>query len=569
MKKILRIDLAKKEFSFGDVPSQYSNLGGRGLSSKIISEEVAATCDPLGKENKIVFAPGILSGSRVLCSGRLSVGTKSPLTGTIKEANAGGAVANQLARLGVYALIIEGEAAEATMIQVDSKGVAFSSAQHLEGKGVYECLETLRGTQDAEAGVVVIGPAGEMQLKASAIAVSTRDGHARFAARGGVGAVMGSKNLKAIVIDDTGSDKVVFADGEKLDAAAKALAQGVLAHPLMGALKGLGTPVLVDMINGVGVLPTKNYSQGTFEQADQLSGETLAGIMGSRPNSKNSHGCMKECPIHCSNVLTDESGDLVCASIEFETLALMGSNCMIADVEMVARLNRVCNDLGLDTMDVGGAVALAMEADMIPWGDGDAAISLINEIYAGTENGKMIGNGTQFTGDKLGSKRIPTVKGQCMAGYDPRGLKGTGTTYATSTMGADHTCGNALPSPANPDYNPGASTGQAPVSKFLQHYFAAIDSLGLCLFAALPILDIPDLKQFVVDAAAAAMGESVDDQFVETLGESVIQVERKFNLDAGFTSKDDRLPEFFTKEPLPGSEYVFDVSEEELDSTHN
>jgi aldehyde:ferredoxin oxidoreductase len=181
----------------------------------------------------------------------------------------------------------------------------------------------------------------------------------------------------------------------------------------------------------------------------------------------------------------------------------------------------------------------------------------------------MIGNGTQFTGDKLGSKRIPTVKGQCMAGYDPRGLKGTGTTYATSTMGADHTCGNALPSPANPDYNPGASTGQAPVSKFLQHYFAAIDSLGLCLFAALPILDIPDLKQFVVDAAAAAMGESVDDQFVETLGESVIQVERKFNLDAGFTNKDDRLPEFFSQEPIAPHNVVWDISDEEIDTFWN
>jgi len=569
MKKILRINLTTKRSRLEEVPVQYSKLGGRGLSSRIVSDEVAPQCDPLGEENKIILAPGILSGTKVLCSGRLSVGTKSPLTHTIKEANAGGAVAAQLARLGLHAVIIEGCASELTILNITREGVSFGLAASLKTKGNYECMDRIRQEYGDEIGIISIGPAGEMQLKASAIAVSTRDHHLRFAARGGVGAVMGSKNLKAVLVNDSGGEEVALENKAQLDDAAASLAKGVLSHPLIGALKGMGTPVLVNMINSMGALPTKNFSQGQFESAEQLSGEHLAELIAKHPDSKASHACMKGCVIHCSNILTDETGKLICASIEYETLALLGSNCMIDDIEVVARLNRACNDLGLDTMDVGGAVAVAMEAGKIPWGDGDAALSLLNSIYEGQEDGKMIGNGAHFTGKTLGVKRIPTVKKQCISGYDPRVLKGTGVTYATSTMGADHTCGNALPSPANPDYDPASSTGQAPVSKYLQTYFAAIDSLGLCLFASLPILDIPELKQFVINCASAVLGEPLDDDYVEQLGEIVNQTERKFNVAVGFTEEDDRLPEFFTRESLADNDAVFDVSEQELDSVHS
>ena len=178
----------------------------------------------------------------------------------------------------------------------------------------------------------------------------------------------------------------------------------------------------------------------------------------------------------------------------------------------------------------------------------------------------MIGNGCHITGQKLGVKRIPTVKGQSLAAYDPRVLKGTGVTYATSPMGADHTCGNALPSPANPDYNPTASTGQAPVSAFLQWYFAAIDSLGICLFASLPLLDMPDLMKHLIACATAVTGQAPDENYLMNLGISVLKSEKKFNEAAGLTTKDDRLPEFFTKEQLPPSGLVFDVSEAEIDS---
>ncbi|MCX5831240.1 MAG: aldehyde ferredoxin oxidoreductase C-terminal domain-containing protein, partial [Deltaproteobacteria bacterium] len=343
--------------------------------------------------------------------------------------------------------------------------------------------------------------------------------------------------------------------------------KGILTHPLMEGLKQLGTPLLVNMINGAGALPTKNYSLGQFAGAEKISGETMVATMANRPNSKAVHRCMAGCIISCSNVYTDEKGDEIVSGLEYETLGLMGSNCMIENLDDVARLNRLCNDLGLDTMEVGAALAVAMEAGMLPWGDGKAAFGLVEETGRGTERGLMIGNGCLHTGQKLGAKRIPQVKGQSLAAYDPRVLKGTGVTYATSPMGADHTCGNALPSPANPTYNPTSPTGQNQISGFLQWYFAAIDSLGMCLFASLPLLDMPELQKYLVECATAATGQASDENYLMNLGVSVLQSEMKFNKAAGFTSRDDRMPKFFLEEPLPPSGLVFDVSEADIDST--
>jgi aldehyde:ferredoxin oxidoreductase len=357
------------------------------------------------------------------------------------------------------------------------------------------------------------------------------------------------------------------ADAAKLKEAAGDLTKGILTHPLMEGLKQLGTPLLVNMINGAGCIPTKNYSMGQFDGAEKISGEHMVETMSKRPNSQPVHRCMTGCIISCSNVYTDEAGNEIVSGLEYETLSLMGSNCMISDLDDIARMNRLCNDLGLDTMDVGAAIAVAMEAGILPWGDGKAAYNLIEETGKGTDREMMIGDGCQATGLKLGVKRIPTVKGQSLSGYDPRVLKGTGVTYSTSPMGADHTCGNALPSPTNPDYNPAASTGQAPVSAFLQWYCAAIDSLGICLFAALPLLDIPDLMKHLIACATAVTGQTPDENYLMNLGVSVLTTEKRFNTAAGFTNKDDRLPEFFGKEPLYPSGLVFDVSEEEIDST--
>jgi len=567
MKKLLRIDLAKNQVNYEDMPPMYANLGGRGLTSKIISQEVPAKADALGPENKIVFAAGILAGTTAPNSGRLSVGAKSPLTNGIKEANAGGSAAQKLAHLGIGAVVVEGAAKELSMVKITKDGAIFIHDEVLKGMGNYAVIEKLSAEHGNNVTIISIGPAGENLLKAASVSVTSPDFQIRMAARGGLGAVMGSKNLKAIVIDDTGAAGVEISDAVALKEAAGDLSKGILSHPLMEGLKQLGTPLLVDMINTAGCLPTKNYSIGQFDGAEKISGEHMAEIMGQRPNAKPVHRCMTGCIISCSNVYTDEVGKVIVSGLEYETLGLMGSNCMISNLDDIARMNRLCNDLGLDTMDVGAALAVAMEAGILTWGDGKAAYNLIEEAGKGTERGTMIGNGCLFTGKKLGISRIPQVKGQSLAAYDPRLLKGTGVTYSTSPMGADHTCGNALPSPANPDYNPAASTGQAAISGFLQWYFAAIDSLGLCLFASLPLLDIPELQKHLIVCATAATGERFDENYLMNLGISVIKTEKAFNEAAGFTSKDDRLPEFFVKEPLAPSGLIFDVSEEEIDST--
>ena len=566
MAKLLRINLDSKKYALEEMPAIYANLGGRGLTSKIVSEEVPPKADPLGADNKLVIAAGILAGTPAPNNSRLSVGTKSPLTGTIKEANSGGAAAQKLARLGIQGVVVDGVGKDLVMAKITKDGVKFIAAKKFEGMGNYALIDKLKAEHGDEVAIISIGPGGEKLLKTASVAVTSPDFKIRMAARGGVGAVMGSKKLKAIIVDDTGAPGIKVKDAAKLKGAAADLTKGILSHPLMEGLKHLGTPLLVMMINGAGCLPTKNYSMGQFEGAQQISGEFMAETMAKRPNSQPIHRCMNGCVISCSNVYTDEKGKEIVSGLEYETLGLVGSNCMINNLDDIARINWLCNDLGIDTMEVGAAVGVAMEGGLLPWGDGKATYALIQETVKGTKNGKLIGNGCVATGKALGVKRIPQVKGQSLAAYDPRVLKGTGVTYSTCPMGADHTAGNALPSPANPEYNPTSPTGQNQISGFLQWYFAAIDSLGICLFASLPLLDMPDLMKHLIACASAVTGQAADEGYLMNLGVSVLQSEMKFNKAAGFKSKDDRLPEFFTKEPLPPSGLVFDVSEADIDA---
>jgi aldehyde:ferredoxin oxidoreductase len=567
MGKIMRINLSKSKVVVEDIPKEYRGLGGRGLSSHIVGKEVPPKADPLGPENKLIFSAGILAGTTIPNTGRLSVGGKSPLTNGVKEANAGGSAAQKIARLGLQAVVIEGCAKELTLLKIDKNGATFTPASSLKGIGNYELIERMRKEYGNKISVISIGPAGEMRLKAASVMVTTPDFHIRVAARGGLGAVMGSKNLKALVIDDAGSNPVEAKDKAKFREAIAALSKAILADPLGPGFRDIGTPVLVMMINSFGCFPTKNYSLGQFEGAEKISGEYMAEMMKKRPNAQPSHRCMDGCIVSCSNVYTDEKGEVIVSGLEYETIGLMGSNCMIDNLDSIARMNRVCNDVGVDTMDIGGAIAVAMEAGLLAWGDGKAALNLVNEIGKRTDRGLMIGNGCKFAGEKLGVKRIPHVKGQCLSAYDPRGLKGLGVTYATSPMGGDHTAGIVLPNPGNPSYNPGSPTGQAAPSQFMQTFMAAADSLGLCMMAGMPLLD-PVPQSSLISCISAFTGESLDENYLVNLGTSVLKAERKFNDAAGFTKKDDRLPRFFLEEKLPPSGNVFDVLEKEIDSVN-
>jgi aldehyde:ferredoxin oxidoreductase len=565
MARILRINLTTKAYSWEKLPERYVGLGGRGLTSAIVAAEVPPLAEPLGPENLIVLAPGLLSGTAVPNNGRLSVGGKSPLTGTIKEANAGGSAAQKIARLGIAALVIEGASAEPVTLTVTKDGVAFRPAATLWGTGNFAAIDRLK-KEHPGAALISIGPAGEKGLKAAAVIVASHDYHLRAAARGGLGAVLGAKRVKAIVVDDAGGAGVAIADPQRFKAAAKAITDGVLSHPLIGGLGAFGTPLLVGLMNELGGLATRNYSKGKFDGAEKIGGEALAKLLGERKGAAAKHNCMRGCIIHCSQVYTDESGEVVTTGLEFETIGLVGSNCEIDDLDAIARIDRVCDDLGLDTIDVGAAAGVAMEAGRIPWGDGGRVLELLDAIRRDDPLGLMLGNGCAETGKALNVARVPSVKGQALSAYDPRILKGTGVTYATAPMGADHTCGNALPSPANPGYNPGSPAGQNQMSEFLQSWFAAIDTLGLCLFASVPMLDIPEMQGELVAAVSAKLGEELPADYLVQLGRRVNLGERAFNRQAGFGPAQDRLPSFFREERLTPDGSTFDVADEDLDS---
>lgn len=563
MARLLYIDLSVRTSTWREIPQGMQWLGGRGLTSALVAAEVPAKADPLGPDNVIVLAPGVLAATSVPNNGRLSVGGKSPLTGTIKEANSGGNAARKIARLGVAAVVIRGVSAEPVTLAITSGGVSFEDAGPLWGLGNLKTMELLQQQKPGGA-FIIIGPAGEKKLKASAVMVSSEDYHLRAAARGGLGAVLGAKKVKALVIDDTGGPGVEVADPERFKAASKGVAEGILKHPLVGGLRAFGTTLLVGLMNEMGGLATRNFSRGKFEGADKIGGEALAKLLNGRQGAKASHACMRGCVISCSQVYTDPEGKLLTSGLEFETVGLVGSNCEIDDLDAIARIDGLCDDLGLDTIDIGGAAGVAMEAGVIPWGDGGRVLEILESIRRDDPLGLTLGNGCAEAGRVLGVTRVPAVKGQSLSAYDPRILKGTGVTYATATMGADHTCGNALPSPANPAYHPGSPTGQHEISEFLQSWFAAIDTLGLCLFASVPMLDMPEVAGLLREAVGAKLGVELPENYLVELGRRVNMLEKEFNRQAGFTAADDRLPAFFREEMLPGGA-IFDVADGDLD----
>lgn len=570
MSRILRINMTTLTAAFEQVGEDRRRLGGRGLTAHVLEGEVPADCDPLGEANKLVWAPGLLGGTIAPCSGRLSVGAKSPMTGGIKEANTGGAMGQKLARLGLKAVIFEGRAQESTLVKIDGTGVRFVSAAPLAGLGCYEILETLRREHGDSISIGCVGPAGDMGLTASGIIFTTPDFHIRLAARGGLGAVMGSKNLKAVVVDDAGVNLVEVKDARKLHEHVAVLTKAALESRSLEGYRRQGTAHIISLTQMAGALPTKNFSLGQFDKAEKISGAYMEKLLKTRANARLGLPCMNGCIVRCSNIFTDEEGKFVVASVEYESIALIGSNCLIGDLDMIARIIRACNNAGVDTMDVGAALAVAMEGGLLEWGDGESALRLVEGIMLGTDGGRMIGCGAKHTGEKLGVSRVPQVKGQAMSGYDPRVLKGTGVTYATSPTGADHTAGIVLPSARNPQYDPEDATGQAKESRFMQQWMATIDTLGFCMIIGLAALEEKRkrLDRTIIDCLSAVTGEEYGDAYLMELGEAVLETERRFNKAAGLTRKDDRLPKFFTEEALGAGQSTFDVTEEDIDSVY-
>lgn len=577
MEKILRIDVGAEggpkatEGPVGD----YAGLGGRALTSAVVSKEVPPLCHPLGAENKLVIAPGLLSGSAAAMSGRISVGCKSPLTGGIKEANAGGQGAQVLARLGYAAIILEGKPQSDDLYKVfiNKDGVKISVDNSLKMLGNYDLVEKIKQEHGDKVACISIGPAGEMKMSAASIALTDMEMRpTRHAGRGGVGAVMGSKGIKVIVLDDTGMKMRSPKDPEKFKDANKRWVEGLKKHPVTGqGLPAYGTNVLTNILSEAGGYPTYNFKQGRFESAHKISGETQAETEKAR-GGLATHGCHRGCVIQCSGIYNDKDGHYLTKQPEYETVWAHGGQCGICDLDAIAMMDFLDDNYGLDTIEMGVTIGVAMEAGLAKFGDAEAAISLLKEVGKGTPLGRILGNGAAVTGKVFGVERVPVVKGQAFPAYDPRAVQGIGVTYATSTMGADHTAGYAVATnilKVGGDVDPLKPEGQVELSRNLQIATAAVDSTGMCLFIAFAVLDQPETFQALLDLLNAFYGLDLDANGVAELGKKVLKMERDFNIRAGFNSTHDRLPRFFKTEPVPPHNVVFEVKDEDLDSLYN
>ncbi len=562
MMNILRVKLDKKEYEYQKLPQKYYTVGGRGFIAGIMNDEVPPECYPLGSENKMIICTGPTSGLGISSGGRLSIGAKSPLTGGIKESNSGGMGAESLAALGLRGVILEGKIKDDNwyILKIDEDNVEFIEAAEYLGLGNYDVKDKLAEKYD-NYHLISIGQSGEYKYHNSGLSVTDLFGRTgRMAARGGLGAVLGSKKIKGVLISSDGEYEHPALEKDEFKEARKEYHQLVANADRISVLREYGTASTVMEVQELGALPTRNFSEGQFEGAENLSGENIYDIIQKRGGEgENFEPCMKGCIIQCSNVYPDEDGNELVAPLEYETLGLIGSNLGLSDPDDVARINRICNDYGLDTIETGGVLGVMAEAGLIEFGDAEGFIGAIKEVPEDTWIGRMIGMGTGVTAKLLNVKRAPVVKNQCMSAYDPRGVKGTGVTYATSPMGADHTAGLTVFMPM--DHHD--KKDQIDVSRKMQVGRAAYDTLGLCVFLMAATAPHPEV---IVKLINSIFDLDKDEEFITELGEKTIKWEKEFNRKAGFDKSDNRIPEYFKKEALPPFNLKWDFEDEELDS---
>ncbi len=576
--RLIRVDMSNLKVNIED-SKEYENMGGRWLTSSVISKEVDPLCHPLEEGNKIVFAPGIVTGTAAPSSSRISVGGKSPLTGGIKESNAGTKFSQKLKRLGIDGIIVEGKAKEKIpyVLEIKKDSVKLIQAKELSMKKTSETVKILTEKYGEDIGICCIGPAGEMKMAMAGVCFNDlRNRPSRYSGRGGLGAVLGAKGLKAIVVDDKGASGVQIKDKELFEKGRKKVIDALQKHDITkpkGALNTYGTAVLMNIVNNAGALPTRNFSSGRFEKAENVSGERIFEEIKKRTGKEiYNHACSPGCIIQCSNTWYGKDGKEVVSCQEYESIWAFGPNCEIDDLDITAELIRLCNELGLDTIEAGVTIAVAMEAGLLNFGDGKKAIELLKEIEKGSPLGRILGQGAAFTGKAYGVTRVPAVKGQALPAYDPRAAKGIGVTYATSTMGADHTSGYTI---APEILSVGGKLdglrkeGKVELSRNFQITTAFLDSTGYCLFIAFAILDIQEGFEGVIETCNAVLGTKWKQEDVIEIGKEILKKEHEFNLNAGFSKSDDRLPEFIKKEELPPHKSRWDITDKEIDEFWN
>jgi aldehyde:ferredoxin oxidoreductase len=536
--ELIRVDMSKLEVRVVEYPSDWKLLGGRALSARILLEECDPACEPLGPDNVLVLAPGVLSGTSAPTSGRLSVGCKSPLTGGIKEANVGGNPGQDLMKLGYRAIVVTGQPANREGrwgLKVSTDGVELVAADDYKGLWNYPCCEKLLADQPKTASVISIGPAGEMMMKGASVACTDREKErrpARHAARGGVGAVMGAKCLKWVLVDPGKAPLRRAADSKAFAAYMKDFSKRYLSDGRHEIFKH-GTSAGVPMANMLHTFPYKNRTEGQNPEFEGLDGAGIRATFEERGGGM--HPCMTGCIVKCSNMVFDKNGEYLTSALEFETLTLLGSCCDINNWEDVADLDRLCDELGL--MDSGG----------MPWGDAEGAKRLLREEVANdTELGRTVADGAVSVGEARNHARVPVGKGQALPAWDPRPLKVAGVTYCTSAMGADHTAGLVI----DPKIDGEAA---AVASQHAQIINAVIDSSGFCQFLQ-PTLD--ETREFY----GLFYGEPVSREQIADLGWQCIADEWAFNDGAGFTAANDVLADCLRDEGIgPDHQFKFDL----------
>ena len=579
---ILRLNMTDRSYQLEAVPERYKNLGGRGLTSTILYDEVDPTCHPLGPHNKVIFAPGIITGTSAPTSARVSVGGKSPLTGGIKEANAGTGWAPALARMRIKAIVVEGEPQEAGkywMVTLrwggDAPQVEFMPADEYVGRNLYEVFPEVYARFGDKVHIAGIGLAGEFKYPNSGIVFNDmKNRPSRYAGRGGLGAVMGSKGLKFIVVDSAGAPGVAIANPELFKEGSQKMREALMTHAITkpkGGLNTYGTAILVNILNEAGGLPTHNFREGRFEGAARVAGEAIFETNKQRTGKEvYNHACSPGCIIQCSNTLYAPDGSEIASCIEYESDWAFGPDCGIDNLDKIGELVTLCNAYGLDTIETGVTLGVAMDSGLLPFGDVEGAIALLHEMGQGTPLGRLLGSGAATVGKVYGNPHVPTVKGQAMPAYEPRAVKGIGVTYATTTMGADHTAGYTIApeilSVGGKSDPLVAESAKADLSRAFQSTTALIDSSGHCLFIAFAILDIPSGFQGMVDEVNAVLGTSMSSDEAVAMGAEILKRERAFNEAAGFTRQDDRLPEFMKYEPLPPHNVTNDLPDSVFDS---
>ncbi|MDP2267941.1 MAG: aldehyde ferredoxin oxidoreductase C-terminal domain-containing protein, partial [Deltaproteobacteria bacterium] len=437
----------------------------------------------------------------------------------------------------------------------------------------YPLIAKLRQEYGDKAAYMSIGSAGERKLLASSIACTDQELRpTRHCGRGGSGAVMGAKGVKAIILDDAGVSMRPPQDAEKFRDANRRFVEGLRKHPVTGqGLPAFGTNVLTNIINEAGGYPSYNFKNGQFVGAAKISGEVEADLEVKR-GGMATHGCHRGCVIQCSGIYNDKDGHYLTKQPEYETVWAHGAHCGIDDLDTIARLDFMDDNIGVDTIEMGVTLGVAMEAGVIKFGDGAGAIKMLEEVGRGTALGCVLGSGAAITGKVFGVERVPVVKDQALPAYDPRAIQGIGVTYATSTQGADHTAGYAITAnilKVGGDVDPLKPAGQIELSRNLQIATAAIDSTGMCLFIAFAILDQAETFQALLDMLGAFSGVTMTGDDVAALGKKVLSAERDFNARAGFTKQHDRLPRFFYNEPIAPHNLTFMVKDEELDQVFN